>query len=62
LFFYPDFKMPLKTESELRRAKIDRLIAASLSESKKARETNLEQWRAIGIRKIQPDSLSPKAG
>jgi hypothetical protein len=54
--------MPLKTESELRRAKMDRLIAASLSENKRARETNLEQWRAIGIRKTQPASSAPKAG
>ena len=65
MFFYPDFKMTAKTESdesELRRAKIDRLIAASLSESKRARETTLEQWRAIGVRKPQPASLSPKIG
>ena len=54
--------MPLKTESELRRAKMDRLIAASLSESKKARETNLEQWRALGIRKSQPTNSAPKVG
>jgi hypothetical protein len=34
-----------KTESELRRAVIDRLIAARLSESKPAKEAMLERWR-----------------
>lgn len=34
-----------KTEPELRRAVMDRLIAARLSESKPAKEAMLEQWR-----------------
>ena len=65
MFFHPDFKRPAKTESdesELRRAKMDRLIAASLSESKRAREATLEQWRAISIRQTRPASLSSKVG
>ncbi len=37
----------LKTESELRNAVIDRLIAASLSDGKPAREATLERWRAL---------------
>ena len=37
----------LKTEAELRHAVIDRLIAASLSEGKPAREATLERWRAL---------------
>jgi hypothetical protein len=52
---------PLKTESELRRAVIDRLIAASLNEGKRARETTLERWRAIGTRKTEPTHSAPKA-
>jgi hypothetical protein len=51
----------LKTESELRRAVIDRLIAASLNEGKRARETTLERWRAIGTRKTEPTHSAPKA-
>jgi hypothetical protein len=38
----------LKTEAELRHAVIDRLIAASLSDGKPAREATLERWRALG--------------
>lgn len=37
----------LKTEAELRNAVIDRLIAASLSEGRPAREATLERWRAL---------------
>lgn len=40
----------LKTEAALRTAVIDRLIAASLSDGKPAREANLERWREIGIK------------
>ena len=35
----------LKTEAELRHAVIDRLIAASLRDSKPAREATMERWR-----------------
>lgn len=38
----------LKIEAELRNAVIDRLIAASLSDGKPAREATLERWRALG--------------
>lgn len=37
----------LKTEAELRHAVIDRLIAASLSDGKPAREATLERWRTL---------------
>jgi len=37
----------LKTEAELRNAVIDRLIAASLTEGKPAREATLERWRSL---------------
>lgn len=37
----------LKTEAELRNAVIDRLIAASLSDGKPAREATLERWRSM---------------
>lgn len=36
-----------KTEAELRQAVIDRLIAASLSEGRTAREAALLRWRAL---------------
>jgi hypothetical protein len=52
----------LKTEAELRSAVIDRLIEASLSESKPALEATLERWRTIGAQKSEPDSTEPKAG
>jgi hypothetical protein len=46
---------PLKTEAELRHAVIDRLIAASLSEGKPAREATLERWRALDRKSaVQP--------
>ncbi len=37
----------LIVEAELRTAVIDRLIAASLSDGKPAREATLERWRAL---------------
>jgi hypothetical protein len=52
----------LKTEAELRHAVIDRLIAASLSDGKPAREETLERWRAIGTQKVEPASPEQKAG
>lgn len=36
----------LKTEAQLRKAVIDRLIAASLNASKPLREATLASWRA----------------
>lgn len=42
----------LKTEAELRNAVIDRLIAASLSDGKPAREATLERWRALSLKKV----------
>lgn len=44
----------LKTEAELRHSVIDRLIAASLSDGKPAREATLERWRALGTRTGAP--------
>lgn len=43
----------LKIEAELRNAVIDRLIAASLSEGKPAREATLERWRALNSKPTQ---------
>jgi hypothetical protein len=43
----------LKVEAELRHAVIDRLIAASLSEGKPAREATLERWRALNVKSSQ---------
>jgi len=42
----------LTTEAELRHAVIDRLIAASLSEGKPAREATLERWRALNVKPV----------
>jgi hypothetical protein len=42
----------LKTEAELRHAVIDRLIAASLSDGKPAREATLARWRALGAQAV----------
>ncbi|HQT64100.1 MAG TPA: hypothetical protein PLT25_03110 [Acidocella sp.] len=39
------------TETELRHAVIDRLIAASLRDSTPAREATLERWRAQATEK-----------
>ena len=36
------------TESQLRHAVIDRLIAASLRDGKPNREATLERWRSLG--------------
>jgi hypothetical protein len=47
----------LKTEAELRHAVIDRLIAASLSEGKPAREATLERWRALHVKPSLQDGV-----
>lgn len=47
----------LKTEAELRNAVIDRLIAASLSDGKPAREATLARWRALAV----PNSSRPSS-
>ncbi len=44
----------LKTEAELRTAVIDRLIAASLSDGKPAREATLERWRSLSTKPTAP--------
>jgi hypothetical protein len=44
----------LKTEAELRTAAIDRLIAASLSDGKPAREATLERWRSLSTKPTAP--------
>ena len=43
----------LKTEAQLRIAVIDRLIAASLSDGKPAREATLERWRSLSTKPAQ---------
>ncbi|HUW81029.1 MAG TPA: hypothetical protein VMV54_09090 [Acidocella sp.] len=46
--------MPAKTlitEAQLRSAVMDRLIAASLTDGKSAREATLERWRSIGTQR-----------
>ncbi|MBU6397868.1 MAG: hypothetical protein KGL20_02860 [Rhodospirillales bacterium] len=43
----------LKTEAQLRTAVIDRLIAASLSDGKPAREATLERWRSLSTKPAQ---------
>jgi hypothetical protein len=49
----------LKIEAELRTSVIDRLIAASLSDGKPAREATLERWRSIGTKSAaKPDAAS----
>ncbi|HQT47621.1 MAG TPA: hypothetical protein PLY97_10410 [Acidocella sp.] len=45
----------LKMEAELRNAAVDRLIAASLSDGKPAREATLDRWRAIGTQQALPE-------
>jgi hypothetical protein len=50
----------LKSEAELRTAVIDRLIAASLSESKPALEATLERWRTIDAQRSELDRSDPK--
>jgi hypothetical protein len=44
------------TETELRHAVIDRLIAASLSDIAPAREATLQRWRTLGAKAEQNDS------
>ncbi len=44
------------TETELRHAVIDRLIAASLSDIAPAREATLQRWRTLGAKAEQTDS------
>lgn len=46
----------LATEAALRHAVIDRLIAASLSEGKPAREATLERWRTLHSKSALKDS------
>lgn len=43
----------LEIEAELRNNAIDRLIAASLNDSKPAREATLDRWRAIGTKPVR---------
>jgi hypothetical protein len=52
----------LKTEAELRHAVIDRLIAASLSDGKPAREATLARWRALSTQNSEPARTEPEAG
>lgn len=41
---------PVNTETELRHAVIDRLIAASMRDVTPAREAEMKSWRAIGTK------------
>lgn len=41
-----------KTEAELRQAVIDRLIAASVSNGKSAREAALARWRDLSAQSV----------
>jgi hypothetical protein len=45
------------SETQLRHAVIDRLIAASLRDGKPAREATLERWRSMG----SPSGATPAA-
>jgi hypothetical protein len=49
----------LKNEAELRNAVIDRLIAASLSDGKPAREATLERWRSMGAKAGTAHKIDP---
>jgi hypothetical protein len=52
----------LTTEAELRTAVIDRLIAASLSDGKPAREATLERWRSLNTQptpSVKPEAKKP---
>lgn len=51
----------MAAESELRRAMMARLIAASLGEGKQTREATLERWRTLGTRRTQPGHGAPQA-
>jgi hypothetical protein len=44
------------TETELRHAVIDRLIAASLRDVSPARDADLKSWRTIGATKTSPST------
>jgi hypothetical protein len=49
----------LKTEAELRTAVIDRLITASLTDGKPARDATLERWRSMNtkpVTNVKPDA------
>jgi hypothetical protein len=41
---------PVNSETELRHAVIDRLIAASMRDVTPAREAEMKSWRAIGTK------------
>ncbi len=41
---------PVNSETELRHAVIDRLIAASMRDMTPAREAEMKSWRAIGTK------------
>jgi hypothetical protein len=47
----------LKIEAELRNAVIDRLIAASLTDGKPAREATLQRWRALPASEAKSDEI-----
>ncbi len=46
--------IPMNTETELRHAVIDRLIAASLRDVATSREVSLQRWRTIGAKQLTP--------
>ncbi len=44
----------MNSESELRHAVIDRLIAASLRDGASVREASLQHWRSMGTKQPSP--------
>lgn len=48
-----------KTEAELRQAVIDRLIAASVSNGKTAREAALTRWRELAPQVVTVEQTVP---
>jgi hypothetical protein len=53
----------MTTETQLRHAVIDRMIAASLRDGKPAREATLERWRALGNKSAAtPTTAETSAG
>jgi hypothetical protein len=53
----------MTTETQLRHAVIDRMIAASLRDGKPAREATLERWRALGTKTVAaPTAAETNAG
>ena len=46
--------IPMNSESELRHAVIDRLIAASLRDGASVREASLQHWRTMGMKQAAP--------